>query len=88
MLLILPQDPNNRSSAAQTIEDAVCASPRITTSYNSPVEKVPEDSEQRFGLVDTDQRGLEENAATCKEDGTSGAVIPNIMGHPLICNCI
>ena len=37
VLLILPQDPNNRSSAAKTIEDAVCASPRITTSYSSPV---------------------------------------------------
>jgi len=44
VLLILPQDPNNRSSAAQTIEAAVCASPRITTSYNSPVEKGPEGS--------------------------------------------
>jgi len=38
LLLILPQDPSNRSSAAQTIEDGVCASPQITTSYNSPVE--------------------------------------------------
>jgi len=42
--LILPQDPNNRSSAAQTIEDGVCASPWITTSYNSPEGKVPEGS--------------------------------------------
>jgi len=40
VLLILPQDPNNRSSAAQTIEDGVCASPRI------PLwEKVPEGSQ-------------------------------------------
>jgi len=37
VLLIRPQDPNNQSSAAQTIEDAVCASPGIKTSYNSPV---------------------------------------------------
>jgi len=44
VLLILPQDPNNRSLAAQTIEDGVCASPRITTSYNSAVGKVPESS--------------------------------------------
>jgi len=44
VLLILPQDPNNRSLAAQTIEDGVCASPQITTSYNSPVGKVPEGS--------------------------------------------
>ena len=44
VFLILPQDPNNRSSAAQKIEDGVCASPRITTSYNSPVGKVPEGS--------------------------------------------
>jgi len=44
VLLILPQDPNNRSSSAETVEDAVCASPRITTSYNSPVGKVPEAS--------------------------------------------
>jgi len=44
VLLMQPQDPNNRSSAAQTIEDGVCASPRITTSYNSPVGKVPEGS--------------------------------------------
>ena len=44
VLLILPQDPNNRSSAATTIEDGVCASPRITTSFNSPVGKVPEGS--------------------------------------------
>jgi len=41
VLLILPQDPNNRSSAAQTIEDGVCASPRIITSFNSPVGQVP-----------------------------------------------
>jgi len=44
VLLILPQDRNNRSSAAQTIDDGVCASPRITRSYNSPVGKVPEGS--------------------------------------------
>ena len=44
VLLILPQDPNNRNSAAQTVEDAVCASTRITRSYNSPVGKVPEGS--------------------------------------------
>jgi len=41
VLLILPQDPNNRSSAAQMIEDEVCASPRVTR-YNSPMGKVPE----------------------------------------------
>jgi len=44
VLLIMPQDPNNRSSAAQTIEGAVCVSPRVTRSYNSPVGKVPEGS--------------------------------------------
>jgi len=38
VLLILPQDPNNRSLAAQTIEDGVCASPQIT-SYISAVGK-------------------------------------------------
>jgi len=43
VLLIQPQDPNNRSSVAQTIEDGVCASPRIV-SYNSPVGKVPDGS--------------------------------------------
>jgi len=31
VLLILPQDPNNWNSAAQTIEDGVRASPRITS---------------------------------------------------------
>jgi len=46
VLLILPQDPNNRSSASQTIEDGVCASPRIATSYNSLVGKVHEGSVQ------------------------------------------
>jgi len=46
VLLILPQDPNNRSSAAQTFKDRVCASPWKTTSYNSPVGKVPEGSQQ------------------------------------------
>ena len=46
VLLTLPQDPNNRSSAAQTIEDGVCASPRIATSYNFLVGKVPEGSQE------------------------------------------
>ena len=36
--------------------------------------------EQRFGVVNTGQRGLEENTATCNEDGTSRADIPTIHG--------
>jgi len=36
VLLILLQGPNSRSSAAQAIEEEVCASPRLTTSYNIP----------------------------------------------------
>jgi len=48
VLLILPQDPNNRSSAAQTIEDGVCASPRITT-VTIPVGKVSEGSAYYWG---------------------------------------
>jgi len=44
VLLTLPQDPSNRCSAAQTMQDAVCASPQITTSVTSRVGKLPEGS--------------------------------------------